>query len=533
MRNQKLRGFPVADCSTMSERRKTSVLVTCAAVIFVVTISVIIQFIYMPLGVDGALYTDPAVSLSRGGDPGESQLGDEELKNIKGVKATWGYDLSRTIRVLPMSWWFRVFGANIWTVKTLGLLKTLLLFAIMYFVLQRSSGNREVVLLLWMIYLTDSIVLGLSTKLRPDIIVTILTLIVFMLVNTRFENTKNSILIFFLALLSMFLLGVTHITAAISLSLLICYMIAGIVFSWRSMTKFKKSLYISLIMTGILGFLMRKGISAVLVPSQYLDRIGSNTVVDVEKSVYTLLSGGMLPLIGKEVSRWVDYFYPYNLPLLFVIFMAVFLFVTNIIGPSGKRPSSSQMSILIGIIGALGVLALDPHPWTSHALVIVPFFIIFLANEIKLTNAVKLKHAVTCLLLVLVVLSAGSQAVSTGRIVMKCTQTGFSNQAVIDLMKNVFSEEKPYLVVGSAALWPYINPKTDVTIFDAKIGKMDDLSRYMTKIDYFFLDKDYKDYEWKKHFREKYPDVALETVAEIGKEDSGWPFVKVMKPVVQ
>ncbi|HOP47955.1 MAG TPA: hypothetical protein PK874_09850 [Desulfobacteraceae bacterium] len=533
MREEKPVEFSLLGCSAISKRQKKTILVACCAALLVVIASMIVQFIYLPLGVDGGLYSYSGVSLSRGGDPGESQLSVEELETVEGVKATWDYDLSRTIRVIPVSWWFRVFGANIWTVKVLGLIETLLLFGIMYVALQRASRDREIALLLWAVYVSDAIVLTLSTELRPDIMITILTLIVFMFVNTEPEENKNHIPIFFLALLCMFLLPVIHITAAISLSFLICYMLTKLILDWRSIKWFQKSLYALLIFTGILGFLIRRGICAALVPSQYLDRIGSNTVVDVEQSVFNLMSGGVLPLIEKEFSRWASYFYPYNLPLLFVAILAVFLFVINIVGPSGKKPSPSQISIVIGCAGALGVLALDPHPWNSHALVIVPFTIIFLANEIKLTSAIKRKYVVMSLLLILVVLSAASHAVRAGRIIAKSTQTGFSNQAVLDLMRNIFNEKKQYLVVGPASLWPYIDPKVNVTIFDAKIGKMDDLSRYMERIDYFFKDKDYKGYEWEKYFRERYPDVILQTVAEIGQEDSGWPFVKVMRPALQ
>lgn len=533
MRNIKPIESQAEDYRATSKRPKKAVFVTCFAVILLAIVSVIIQFVYLPLGVDGGLYSYPAFSLSRGGDPGESLLSVEELESIEGVKATWGYDVSRTVRILPMSWWFRIFGANIWTAKAFGLLKTFLLFGIMYFVLRGASRDREVALLLWAIYLTDSTLLYLSTELRPDIMVTILTLIVFLLLNTRVENKINHILIFFFALVSMLLLAVTHITAAIPLSFLMCYMISEIIFSWHSMTKFKKGFYASLIITGLFGFLLRRSICAVLVPSQYLGRIGSNTVVDVEKGVYTLLSGGVVSLIEKEWSRWVGYFYPYNLPLLLVIFIAIFLFIANIIGSSAKKPSSSQLAILIGLIGAVGVLALDPHPWAAHALPLIPFFIIFLAKEIDLTYATKSKHAVIFLLFILVFLSVGSQMGYAGRMVMKCTQSGFSNGAVVDLMKSVFNEDRKYLVVGPTELWPYIDQKTNVTIFDAKLGKMDELSRYMKRIDCFFVDKDYKGYKWEQRFREKYPDVALQTVAEIGNENSGWPFVKVLKPVAQ
>jgi len=513
---------------------KKAIFAACAGAILAATVSIIAQFVCLPLGVDGGLYSYPALSLSRGADPGESQLTVEEIKDMKGIRATFGYDLSRTARVLPMSWWFKALGANIWSLRALGLLEMVFLFTMMFFALQTASKDPLTALLLWSIYLTDSMVLVLgSSDLRPDIMITILTLIVFMLLNVTSEKKANGVLLFFLALLTMLLLAVTHITAAISLSFLICYMIAEMVFAWHSNPKFTKGLYVSLIITGAVGFILRRSVYAVIVPSQYLDRIGTNTVVDVEKGVFDLLFGGIIPLIEKEYSRWVSYFYPYNLPLLFVIFIAIFLFVANIIGSSIKKPSSSQMSILAGLIGALGVLALDPHPWGAHALPLLPFFIIFLAKELNVTDMKRLKHAVISILFVLILLSAGAQIGFATRVVMKCTQNGLNNRAVVDLMKEIFNADKTFLVVGPTEIWPYINSRTNVTIFDAKIAKLDDLSRYMKEIDYFILNKDYKGYDWENRFREKYPDVPLKTVAEIGDENSGWPFLKVMKPVVQ
>ena len=431
-----------------------------------------------------------------------------------------------------MSWWFKAFGTNIWSLRALGVLEMVLFFATMFFALKTASQNLLIALLLWALYVTDSMVLVLgSSDLRPDIMITMLTLVVYMLPNIRAEKKAKAGLLFVLAIFAMLLLAVTHITAAISLCFLICYMIAEMVFAWHSISRFTKSLYVSLIITGGVGFILRRSVCAILVPSQYLDRIGANTVVDVEKSVLELLLGGLLPLMEKELSRWVSYFYPYNIPLLFVILLTILLFAVNIIGSPLKKPSSSQMSILAGLSGALGVLALDPHPWGAHALPLIPIVIIFLAKEIDRTRNTRLKHVVISLVIAFTLLSAGAQIGFADRIVMKCTQSGFNNRAVVDLMKEIFNADKTFLVVGPTEIWSYINSETNVTIFDAKIQKLNDLSLYINQIDYFILNKDYKGYDWEKRFREKYPAVALEIVAEIGDENSGWPFVKVMRPV--
>jgi len=518
-----------------SENLKKAIIPACVLAILAAIVSTIIQVVFLPVGVDGGLYSYPALSLSRSADPRESQLSVEETKDTEGIRAIFGYDLSRTVRVLPMSWWIGAFGANIWSLRAFGLMEMALLVLLMFLALWTASKDPLIALLLWSLYITDAKVLGLgSTDPRPDIMITILTLVVFMLLDVRAEKKAKAGLLFVLSFLAMFLLSVTHVTAAISLSFLMCYMIAEMIISWHSIPRFTKRLYLSLIITGSFGFLLRRTVCAVLIPSQYLDRIGFNTVVDVKKGVIELLLGGVLPLMAKELSRWSDYFYPYNLPLLFVIFIAIFLFAANIIGSSIKKPSSSQMSILAGLISALGVLALDPHPWGAHALPLVPFFIIFLAKELRIIHNTRLKHVVISLLIAFTLLSAGAQISFAGRIVMKCTPSGFSNRAVVDLMQSIFNDNrKNYLVVGPTEIWPYINSRTNVAIFDAKMQKLDEIYRYMNKIDYFILNKDYRGYDWENRFREKYPTVALATVAEIGDENSGWPFMKVMKPVPQ
>jgi hypothetical protein len=336
-----------------------------------------------------------------------------------------------------------------------------------------------------------------------------------------------------LAILFIFFLSATHITAVIPMSFLGCYMIARIVLEWRTISISTKILYVSLIITAALGFFLRRSLCAILVPSQYLDRIGANTVVNVEKSVFELLQGGIFTVIEKEYLRWVDYFYPYNLVLLCVIFVAMVLFAANRIESTVKRPSPSQMAMLAGLVGALGVLALDPHPWAAHALPLIPFFIIFIAREILATDNTRLRHGVVSVLIILTVFSAGVQTAFAVRVMVKCAENGLSNSAFIDLMKHIFHEDKHYLVVGPTEIWPYINPKINVTIFDAKIGKLDEISGHLNQIDYLIITKDYKGYDWEERFREKYPTVALVTVAEIGDENSGWPFLKVLKPVPQ
>ncbi|MDY6973877.1 MAG: hypothetical protein SV775_16375 [Thermodesulfobacteriota bacterium] len=483
-------------------------------------------FYYVPLGVDGGLYSYPALSLSRDGDPGESLITIEELQGIRGVKVSYGFDLSRTVRVVPMSMWFRIFGADIWSVRIFGLTEMLLLLVISFVMFHRISGNSRVAMLCWLIYLTDSVVLFLgSTELRPDIMVTILTLIVFFCINAddKFYGKREYFIVTLSAVLSAFLLPLTHITAAVSLALLVSYILAEFLLSWKAISVYRKWLGASIITTGAITFLMRREFFALFVPSCYIDRLPFSPAVDVEGGIRDLVSAGVWPIVQKEFTRWADYFLPYNTAVFLAVLLAFSLFGLGILDPRHIRRRPQQLSILVGCAAACIVLALDPKPWSFHALPVVPFFIILLANQLNLTDNLRLKNIAVFLLFALIVLSAGTKLALGGRIVIKSAQNGYSNTEFIDLMTRILDDkDKDYLIVGSTGVWPYIHPTTNVVIFDAKPARMPELKKYLSEIDCILVDNDYKAYNWVSCFETMYPEVYLKRMESIGKEESGW-----------
>ena len=492
-------------------------------------------FYYVPLGVDGGLYSYPALSLSRDGDPGESQITVEELQGIHGVKVSYGFDLSRTVRVVPMSMWFRIFGADIWSARIFGLTEMLLLLVISFVVFHGISGNGRVAMLCWLIYSTDSVVLALgSTELRPDIMVTIFTLIVFLCINAddKFYGKREYVIISLSAVLSTFLLALTHITAAVSLALLVSYILAEFLLSWKAVSVYRKWLGASVITTGVITFLMRREFFALFVPTHYPDRSPFSPAVDVEGGIRSLVSGGVWPIVQKEYTRWVDYFLPFNPAVFLAVLLAVFLFGLGIFKHRHIKRLHQQLSILVGCAAACMVLALDPKPWSFHALPVVPFLIIVLANQLKLMDNLRMKNIAVFLLFALIVLSAGTKLALGGRIVLKSAQNGYSNMELIDLMTRILDDkDKDYLIVGSTGIWPYIHPATNVVIFDAKPARMPELKKYLSEIDCILIDKDYKGYNWVSCFETMYPEVYLKQMESIGKEEGGWPFMKGLKPV--
>jgi hypothetical protein len=509
---------------------KKPVYVACAIAIIASILLAAIVYLYVPLIMDGGWVSYPALSLSRGGDPGENQLNIEEFQNINGVKAAFGFDTRESVRVIPMSWWFRILGTSIWAVKLFGILELTVLMGLVYLLLRRISNDKHIAMLCWAIYLTDSVVIySGSTFIRPDIMMAIMTLLVFLFSGIESNRTYAKgyrFLALILGILGMSLLALIWSTSAIPIALLISYMFSELFVSRKDLSKFTKWFYFSLIITGIVSFMMRARILDMLVPTQYT----IHSAVDVKKEVYSCLAEGILPIIEKEFHRWTDYFLISNVGELLAIISGLFMFIIYLFGPSNKK--SLRLCMPLGCLAAIGVLALDPHRWSVHALPVVPFFLMVLARELDVAHNTKIKYSAVSFLFILVFISAGIKVAQAGKIIIKGIHTGYNNMALVNAIDNVFNEDKNYIIVGPTELWPYIKSKTNVTIIDTTRSKnIEVLTDYLKKIDYIIINNDYEAYNWERRFRERYPDIGLKTVAEVGNTKGGWHFVKIIKPV--
>lgn len=102
-----------------------------------------VVFLYTPIGTDGGWFSYPALAISRYGDAGENRLSLEEAENIKGIKAIFSFDTRLSIRVIPMSLWFKAFGTSIWAVKLFGVLELLSLMILSFMVIQKNLREEE------------------------------------------------------------------------------------------------------------------------------------------------------------------------------------------------------------------------------------------------------------------------------------------------------------------------------------------------------------------------------------------------------
>ncbi len=170
------------------------VIIVCIAAIVATILLIMSRYFYTPLGVDGGWYSYPAFALSKGGGSGENMLSISELKNIEGVKSSFtNPEFRQSIRVIPMSWWFRIIGTNIWSAKLYGIFELFILMGIAYLLLQRISENKNIALLCWAIFLCDEVAISLgSSNLRADIMYTFMPLLVFLLTRMEVNVPKGS-----------------------------------------------------------------------------------------------------------------------------------------------------------------------------------------------------------------------------------------------------------------------------------------------------------------------------------------------------
>ncbi|MFC1815033.1 hypothetical protein ACFL0M_03615 [Thermodesulfobacteriota bacterium] len=510
---------------------KTKKIVLLAWIIAIIaTISLaMIQYFYLPLSVDGGWYSYPALALSRGGDPGENRLNVEELQKIKGIKTAFRQDFRQSVRVLPMSWWFRFFGTNFWTVKLFGILELLILISIFHLLLRRICKNSHIVLLCSAIYLMDGQIISLgASNLRADIMLAIMTLLVFLL--TRLDGQKYPLILFISGIFSISFLALTRITSVIPLAFLIVYMTTEIFLSWKKFSNFKKIFYFSLSITGIMTFSQRIMLWNIFLPSEY---IHFHSGFRAPRFIKAGLTRDIFLTIEKELNRWTDYFFLSNLGEFFSILLALLLFILYLFGPSSKRSMPIFISIPVGCIFAIGIMTMvGPFrtSWPAHAIPIVPFFILMLALGLTLSRSPKIKYWSVSFLFVLVLLSAGIKFAQSGRIITRCIRIGYSNMDAVKFINNIFKpKNKGFVVVGPTELWPYFNPETNIVIIDIR-RRPEAYSKFMDRVDFIILNKDYLSYNWENRFRDSYPDIKLKTIAEIGEKNVSSPFLKIIKP---
>jgi hypothetical protein len=509
------------------------VLYAVLLAVLATTFLTLIYFFYIPLHTDSGWYSYPALSLSRGGDPGENYAKVDDLKEIKGIKVIFNVydDFRRSIRVLPITLWFKAFGTSLWIVKLYGIMEYLILLMMMFLVLRQMTTDRNILFLCFGIFILDSPTVWYgSTNLRPDILITALTLGVFLL--ARIEDRKDYRWLIFLAgVLGIFFLSLIRITCAVSLTFLLSYLLIELSVSWRSLSGFRKGFYLCLISAGIIGFVLQNQLLDMILSSKF----SGVTAFQLEEKILKTMKHRISYLVFlKEQARWGSYFRFSNIGSFLVVLLAISLSLARRFFRIGETAKTQDRRIGLSCFFAVAVLVLfDPWGMAGHALPIVAFLFLLLARELELITRPWIRKLVFPLLLVIILCSSGIRMVQGINVTAKSIKYGFSNAAAVEAISHVFnSPGKKYLVFGAAELWPYFDPQRNVVIVDYRHNyTINRLAEYIKSVDYLIINKSYEEEDWGEKFLKRYPGIKLEPVVKVGIPMSGGYFLKIVRPV--
>jgi hypothetical protein len=241
------------------------VILTVSVIIF--KIFTIVQ--YLPLTVDGGWTAYPALSLSRGGTATENTEELNALKNIKGIAVKYNFD-TRSVRLFPLSVWYKTFGSYLFSCRIYSILEYLLLITVAYFFLLRFNRDRKIVLIILCLYATDKTLLSAIADLRPDIFITMLTMLGFILLDISIS--RNKIVAYWLSLLTLSILALVWPYTAMPLSLIYVYFIVAFLVGYNPNIKKKLALMLILIALPTLLFFLRSNINDLI--------FGELTIVD-------------------------------------------------------------------------------------------------------------------------------------------------------------------------------------------------------------------------------------------------------------
>ena len=501
------------------------VISLCAAFILTST-----YYYYVPLAVDGGWYSAPANALARGSDPLENQMTLAQVSDIEGVKPIFGFD-TRSIRTLPMSWWFSIHERNIWWVKVFSILELSLLFFLFYLLTKRNIKSKAIALFCWCIYVTDSTVISLGgSDLRPDLLVTALAILVFM----SFEN-PNNLIWFLIGSVSVFIISAVHVTAAVPIALLLTYLfLKVIVFKNRNKSNVFDYLYSVLIVClAVLGFFFRERVVNFLVPTD----IKIISSVDVVHRSSSILSNGLTGIAAKEIDRWSNYFFISNMAeFIFILFgfvVAAYIIIQDVKKYLGNNIISNSSDSFIALFFACGtsllVLALfDPHITEHHAVPIVPFLVLLTGKIFDSLDLQGFKEAsLKSILFGLVLLSFMLKIALSAKIIYKAETNEFNNQILLEYFNKKISLDARYLAIGPTELWPYINQNANLVMMDKRNKIPSEIVDLLNKVDLVFLNKEFQSDVWENELANINFKVDWVNLGEVGGSTREFYFTKL------
>jgi len=475
-----------------------------------------VAVIYAPLSVDGGWAAYPALDLGRGKSAVESASPLTYLPSDPGVHLKYDFD-DRSIRLFPLSLWFRVFGAGLDSCRFYSLVEYLGVIAAMAWFLSALGLDRWTRFLALAIYACSMGVLDTLYDLRPDSMLTMLALAGFALATRAgLDIAAKS---FWLAVLCLAALAVVWPSAAIPLSVVVGFFALG----WLELSpadrKVTAPAIIALIAVPGIIFLLRNKFNNLV--------FGAFPNYDKTWDVYQQIAvmwrlGGVVELFSKEFVRWYASFFNSGIFVLAWIVIGL-LQVVTFVPKGGKDEACRFRRLFLACFGAALVLfAADPHPTKDHSLPIIPFLVGAAALGMQ-----EIGRRLNWVPASLVTLSAIAACVPSIRLALECERAGYSNAAVDRAFRDVLPAKGELRVgIGQASLFPQLQSEGAFTLIDdPQRRRLHQLE--LEALDFLLINREYADMGFEQKFAHAYPTHGFIQIAEVGKPDGG-AYLKIM-----
>lgn len=498
--------------------RYLTLMVILTVLVIILKIFTIIQ--YLPLAVDGGWTAYPALSISRGGKATENAEELNTLKNIKGIAVKYNFD-TRSVRLFPLSVWYKTFGSNLFSCRIYSILEYLLLITVAYFFLLRFNPNRKIVLIILCLFATDKTILSAIADLRPDIFITMLTMLGFILFDISIS--RNKIVAYWLSLLTLSILSLVWPYTAMPLSMIFVYFIVTFSIECKQYVGKKLVLILILIALPVVLFFLRSNINDML--------FGELGIVDKtwQSALNELWGGGVGKLFYKEIKRWSIYFLNSNVVGLLVITSVLGAITFKVISRGQKIPPHLIPLSLAAFTGILVLLVADKHCTGNHAFAVVPFLfgiVTVICNSLASTKWKRVNHLFLSACLSLSIILTVFFSLRTA---IMHQNSGYINNKVSAFLTSIMPEEgENILAIGPAALFPHMSTQGNFTMLDDRTGSMLDLVN-PCEFTYILIDLEYVDYGFERKFKKKFPGLDLKIIEVIGDYIKSYGYLKVLR----
>ena len=473
------------------------------------------HFVYTNLDVDGGWYSYPAYALTQGGDPNENQRPVAQYVDEGRLVASFSFFTKNNIRVLPLTAWFSLIEPSFASLKVFGLLELALLWAIFAICAFSFSKSRATGVCLLLLFVLDRVVLELGINdLRPDLFLVTLALAVLFCLNKLFDTSRSELghtMVWAVgALLFCLLLALTHVTAVVSLSVVLVYatlkylQTAGAEKANRYQGPF--FFLVSLLwLTAILAFFLKGSL---------LDEILVSKIVpdaNLFRKLSELLGASPLEIATKEYLRWKTYLFWGNLHLLLLFALLLVSFIHGLAIHKSKLSFLLESPLTVAsVAGVLALTLLDPHSPRFHATTVTPFLLLAsteiqpeLLRRFSRRYALRLLVLIACVSTLVSGLSNWSQAASSGK----------ENNWELQLrLRGAFSKATSTTgelnaAFGPAELWPYLGRNTEILLMDRRSWDSIRLAPDAVRASYVIINNSYRRNKFLEHLEAATPNA--------------------------